>query len=125
MKVERIEHLMLAVNDIDETCNFYKSVFEVEVEEISARKKMLKLGGQTFSLHQKGREFAATAHLDIPGVVNICFKVGGSIEDIKKELEENNIPIQGMIERRIASGKVTSVYLRDPDHNLVEICNYL
>jgi catechol 2,3-dioxygenase-like lactoylglutathione lyase family enzyme len=125
MKVERIDHLVLTVNDVEATCNFYRDVLGMEVEALSARKKALKFGNQKLDLRPKGREFASTAHLTIPGTIDICFVVAESIDRVKNELEAKGIPIEGMVQRSGATGKIHSVYFRDPDQNLIEVCSYL
>src|SRR5882757_10404503 len=125
MNVERINHLVLTVKDIDETCNFYKDILGMEVEEYSARKKALRFGNQMLTLHQKGRQVAPMAHAPTPGSIDICFIVTDSSEQVQAELESKQIPIEGIVERRGPAGKVTSIYFRDPDQNLIEVCNYV
>jgi catechol 2,3-dioxygenase-like lactoylglutathione lyase family enzyme len=124
MNVERIDHLVLTVKDIDETCDFYRDILGMEVEEFSARRKALKFGNQKLTLHQKGRGFEPQTHKPTPGAIDICFIVAESIEQVKLELESKNILIEGMVERRGAAGKIHSIYFRDPDQNLIEVCNY-
>jgi len=124
MKVEHIGHLVLTVKDIDETCNFYQDILGMEVEIFSARKKALKFGNQKLTLHQKGMFFAPEAHKPTPGSIDICFVVADAIDLVKTELESKNIPIEGMVGRRGAAGKVNSIYFRDPDQNLIEVCSY-
>ena len=104
MKVERIDHLVLTVTDVDETCAFYQDVLGMEVVTVSPRKKALRFGSQRIDLRPKGREFFATAHLTIPGTIDICFVVTESIEQVKNELAAKNIPIEGMVQRTGASG---------------------
>ena len=125
MKVEHINHLVLTVKDIDTTCDFYQNILGMEVEVFSARKKALKFGNQQLNLHQKGRGFDFEAEKPTPGAIDICFKVATSVEDIKAELEQNNIQIEGIVEHRGPSGKTTSIYFRDPDRNLIEVINNL
>jgi catechol 2,3-dioxygenase-like lactoylglutathione lyase family enzyme len=125
MNVERIDHLVLTVKDIDETCNFYKDILGMEVETFSFRKRAVKFGNQSLTIHQKGMAFEPNAHLPTPGAINICFIVKETVEQVKSELESKNIPIEGMIQRPGAAGKVTSIYFRDPDQNLIEVCNYV
>src|ERR1035437_3784042 len=124
MTIDRIDHLVLTVKDIDETCNFYRDILGMEVETLSARKKALKFGNQTLTLHQKGMSFAPVAHLPTPGAIDICFVVTDAIELVKTELENKNIPIEGMVGRRGVAGKINSIYFRDPDQNLIEVCSY-
>jgi len=124
MKVERIDNLVLTVKDVDETCIFYSEVLGMEVEMVSARKKALKFGNQRINLRTKGREFEATMHLTIPGTIDICFFVNDPIEQVKAELTARSIAIEGMMQRPGANGKLHSVYFRDPDQNLIEVCSY-
>jgi catechol 2,3-dioxygenase-like lactoylglutathione lyase family enzyme len=121
MKIERINHLVLTVKDIDETCNFYRDLFGMEVEEFSPRKKVLKFGFQMLTLHQKRRGFSMEEQQAAPGPIDICFTITDTVESVQTELESKKIPTEGMVERRGAAGKVTSIYFRDPDQNLIEV----
>ncbi|HVW96539.1 MAG TPA: VOC family protein [Mucilaginibacter sp.] len=125
MKVEHINNLVLTVRDIDETCNFYKDILGMEVEEFSARKKALRFGNQKLNLHQKARGFSMDADALPAGAIDICFIVADSVEQVKAELEKKNVPIEGIVERRSGGVKTTSIYFRDPDRNLVEVSNYI
>jgi catechol 2,3-dioxygenase-like lactoylglutathione lyase family enzyme len=124
MKVERIDHLVLTVKDIEATCSFYHEILGMEVETYSVRRKALKFGNQKLNLHQKGSEFEPKADKPTPGAIDICFIVEGSLDEIKTELESKNIPIQGIVQRTGAMGKMHSIYFRDPDENLIEVSNY-
>ena len=124
MKVERIDHLVLTVRDIEDTCAFYHDILGMEVETFSVRRKALKFGNQKLNLHQKGMELEPKAKAPTPGAIDICFIVAGSLDEIKAELEHKNIPIQGIVQRTGAMGKMHSIYFRDPDHNLIEVSNY-
>ena len=121
MTIERVNYLVLKVKDIDETCDFYEGVLGMEVELISARKRVLKFGSQKMTIHQKGRGFEAEAQVPAPGPIDICFVVAEPAGQIKTELESKNIQIEGEIQRPGATGKVTSTYFRDPDQNLIEV----
>ncbi|HWZ03573.1 MAG TPA: VOC family protein [Mucilaginibacter sp.] len=124
MKVERFNHLVLTVQDIETTCDFYHDLLGMEVETFSIRGKSLKFGNQKISLREKRREFEETDQIPTPGVIDICFIVTETIEQVKAELENKNIKIQGIVERSGAAGKTYSVYFRDPDQNLIEVCNH-
>jgi catechol 2,3-dioxygenase-like lactoylglutathione lyase family enzyme len=124
MKVDRIGHLVLMVNDIDAICKFYTEVLGMEMEAYSMRRRTLKFGNQKLDIRQKGREFSQGTENLAPGTIDICFVVADPIEDIKKELESRNIPIQGIAERTGATGKVFSIYFHDPDYNMIEVSNY-
>jgi len=124
MKVERIDHLVLTVKDIEATCGFYYDILGMEVETYSVRRKALKFGNQKLNLHQKGSEFEPKADKPTPGAIDICFIVEDSLDDIKRELESKNIQIQGIVQRTGAMGKIHSIYFRDPDENLIVVSNY-
>ena|ERR1700761_2576448 len=124
MTIENINHLVLKVKDIDETCNFYRNILGMEVEMFSARKAALKFGNQKLTIHQKSRSFDMEAQSNAPGPIDISFKVTESEEQIKTELQSKNIPVEGVVQRPGATGKITSIYFRDPDQNLIEVSNH-
>ena len=124
MTIENINHLVLKVKDIDETCNFYRNILGMEVEMFSARKAALKFGNQKLTIHQKSRSFDMEAQSNAPGPIDISFKVTESEEKIKTELQSKNIPVEGVVQRPGATGKITSIYFRDPDQNLIEVSNH-
>ena len=121
MTIDHINHLVLTVKDVEETCAFYRDILGMEIEIITARKRALKFGDQRFTLHQKGIRFSPEAHIPTPGAIDIGFKVKESVEQIKAELENKNIAIEGIVQRPGATGKVTSIYFRDPDQNMIEV----
>ncbi|MBB6112963.1 VOC family protein [Mucilaginibacter lappiensis] len=125
MKIDRIDHLVLTVKDIDATCTFYTSILGMELETFGEGRKALKFGNQKLNLHQKGKEFEPKAYTPTPGAIDICFITTDNIEQLKAELENKNIQTQGIFERTGATGKIRSIYFRDPDQNLIEVSNYL
>jgi len=125
MKIDRIDHLVLTVNDIESTCTFYANVLGMEIETFARGRKALKFGNQKLNLHQKGKEFEPKADHPTPGAIDICFITTDTIEQLKAELENKNIQTQGIFERTGATGKIRSIYFRDPDQNLIEVSNYL
>ncbi|NHA05756.1 VOC family protein [Mucilaginibacter sp. HC2] len=125
MKIDRIDHLVLTVIDIEATCTFYRNVLGMEVETFGEGRKALKFGNQKLNLHQKGKEFEPKADHPTPGAIDICFIATDAIDQLKAELENKNIQTQGVFERTGATGKIRSIYFRDPDQNLIEVSNYL
>lgn len=125
MKIDRIDYLVLTVIDIEATCTFYRNVLGMEVETFGEGRKALKFGNQKLNLHQKGKEFEPKADHPTPGAIDICFITTDAIDQIKAELENKNIQTQGVFERTGATGKIRSIYFRDPDQNLIEVSNYL
>ena len=125
MKIDRIDHIVLTVADIDATCRFYTDVLGMQVETFAEGRKALKFGSQKFNLHQKGKEFEPKAQFPTPGAIDICFITSEALEQVKTELENKNIQVQGIVERTGATGNIKSVYFRDPDQNLIEVSNYI
>lgn len=126
MRISHLDHLVLTVADIEATCNFYQQVLNFEVIEFGENRKALKFGSQKINLHQAGHEFEPKAAFPTQGSADLCFISETPIEHIIQQLKQLHINIeQGPIQRTGAMGTILSVYIRDPDHNLIEISNYL
>ena len=126
MKITQLDHLVLTVQDIDVTCEFYHSVLGMEIITFSEGRKALKFGNQKFNLHQAENEFEPKANNPLAGAIDLCLISETPLESIIKELKLHNISIEeGPIERTGATGIINSVYIRDPDKNLIEISNYV
>ncbi|HAT3992560.1 glyoxalase [Elizabethkingia sp. HvH-WGS333] len=126
MRITSIDHIVLTVADIEKTVQFYTEVLGFELITFGDNRKALRFGNQKINLHQKGREFEPKALFPTSGSADICFITETGLEDVLKELQAKNIQItEGIVERTGALGKIRSVYLRDPDSNLIELSNYL
>ncbi len=126
MKITQLDHLVLTVKDIDITCAFYHSVLGMEIITFGKDRKALKFGKQKFNLHQAGHEFEPKARNPLAGAIDLCLISETPLETIIKELKSHNVFIEeGPIERTGATGDINSVYIRDPDKNLIEIANYI
>ena len=123
-----IDHLVLTVADPDVTSEFYETVLGMRsVTFVSGgmERRALEFGDQKINLHQAGREFEPKAAYPVPGSADLCLITKSSPADVIAHLESLNIPIeQGPVERTGAKGKIVSVYLRDPDGNLIEVSSY-
>jgi catechol 2,3-dioxygenase-like lactoylglutathione lyase family enzyme len=123
--IDHLDHLVLTVADIDATAAFYTSALGMEWVTFNDR-KALRFGEQKINLHQAGNEFEPKAAHPTPGSADLCFITKTSLEDVIAHLTSTRVAIElGPVERTGAVGKMRSVYLRDPDSNLIEISNYL
>ena len=95
------------------------------MEEINFNgRKALKFGSQKINLHQAGQEFEPKAQTPMPGSADLCFIVDTPLDKVIQELQENNITIiEGPVKRTGAISALSSVYIRDPDNNLIELSN--
>jgi catechol 2,3-dioxygenase-like lactoylglutathione lyase family enzyme len=125
MNINRLDHLVLTVKDIQKTVDFYVSVLGMEREEFGAGRLALKYGNQKINLHQAGKEFEPKADRPTPGSADLCFitevPLGNAMEHVRSKGVEI---IEGPVARTGATGPIVSFYCRDPDMNLIEVSNY-
>lgn len=125
MTVERLDHLVLTVADIQRTCDFYSNVLGMEILTFGENRRALGFGTQKINLHQRGREIDPKADRPTPGSADLCFISSVPMDEIVEHLKRCSVPIiVGPVERTGAVGRLLSVYFRDPDLNLVEVSNY-
>ncbi|MEM1003354.1 MAG: VOC family protein [Bacteroidota bacterium] len=125
MKIDRIDHIVLTFRDIEQTIQFYTEVLGMKAIVFGTGRKALTFGNQKINLHEKGKEFEPKANFPTCGSTDLCFIATTKIEAIKAELANKKIEIEeGIVERTGAIGKIRSIYLRDPDDNLIELSNY-
>jgi len=126
MLIERLDHLVLTVKDIARTTEFYQRVLGFKVEVFQQNRTALTFGRQKINLHLAGREFEPKAAVPEPGSADLCFITGTPISQVVDELLALQVPvIEGPVQRTGATSKLLSVYIRDPDGNLLEIANLL
>jgi catechol 2,3-dioxygenase-like lactoylglutathione lyase family enzyme len=122
VKVDRLDHLVLTVKNIDATCRFYATVLGLEVVTFGDHRQALACGSQRINLHQAGKEFQPRAHQPTPGSADLCFLTAASLEDVMAHLHDCEVEIiLGPVRRTGAAGEIMSVYFRDPDLNLIEV----
>jgi catechol 2,3-dioxygenase-like lactoylglutathione lyase family enzyme len=125
MKISHLDHLVLTVADIATRCQFYQSALNFEVITFAENRKALRFGTQKINLHEAGKEFEPKALHPTAGSADLCFIAETPIDEVMAHLHVQNISIvEGPLERTGATGKILSIYLRDPDQNLIEISNY-
>ncbi len=125
ISVDRIDHLVLTVFDLDRTLDFYRRVLGMEPITFAGGRRGLAFGRQKLNLHQAGREFDPKALKPTPGSVDVCFVTEVRLEDVIAHLKSCGVVIaEGPVRKTGALGLMMSVYFRDPDGNLVEVSNY-
>lgn len=120
-----LDHLVLTVGDIDATCDFYSRVLGMQIVTFGEGRKALQFGQQKINLHQYGAEFEPKSAHPMPGSADLCFITTIPLAEVLSHLHGMGItPETDIVERTGAMGKILSIYLRDPDHNLIELSNY-
>ena len=126
MRVEGIDHLVLTVDDIDRTVAFYVGVLGMTDTTFRSDRRALTFGTSKINLHQRGREYEPKALHPTPGSADLCLIVTEPLSVVQAELTAAGVVIEeGPIERTGAQGPLLSLYVRDPDANLVELSTYL
>lgn len=117
---------MLTTSAEEATTHFYVNVLGMTLETFGAGRKAFRFGNQKINLHIKGHEVEPKAHLPVPGSLDLCFIAAVPLDQVIQKLGSNSVKIeQGPVERTGALGKIRSVYVRDPELNLIEISEYL
>lgn len=128
--INRLDHLVITTAHESACIDFYVRVLGMTLETFiggtpPVERKAFKFGNQKINLHVKGREFEPKAHLPTPGSADLCFIAEVSLEKVMELLKERGWPlIEGPVARTGAIGKIRSIYVRDPDQNLIEISEY-
>ena len=123
--LERLDHLVLTVRDIEATCAFYEQVLGMTRQEFGPGRVALHYGGQKINLHPHPSPIEPKAAVPRPGSADLCFVAATPIAAVAAHLEACNVPVEvGPRQTVGAQGVMTSVYFRDPDGNLIEVSNY-
>ncbi|MBI4573932.1 MAG: VOC family protein [candidate division NC10 bacterium] len=125
MNIERLDHLVLTVQSIPAACDFYSRVLGMEVVTFGQGRKALQFGRQKINLHERGREFDPKARHPTPGSGDLCFLTRIPLRQVIAHIRSCKVEIlEGPVRRTGAVGPIESVYVRDPDENLIEVSNY-
>jgi len=126
IKIDRIDHVVLTVFDLDRTIDFYSRVLGMEPVTFAGGRRGLAFGRQKLNLHQAGREFEPKALKPAPGAIDLCLISETPLAQVMESLQANGVAIiQGPVDKTGATGPIKSVYFRDPDGNLIEVSNYV
>ena len=125
IRIDRLDHLVLTVADVDASCAFYARVLGMEIVTFGGGRKALAFGRQKINLHRHDREFEPKAARPTPGSADLCLIAITPLEGVLAHLTAEAVEvIEGPVSRTGATGPITSVYFRDPDDNLIEVSNY-
>jgi len=125
VRIDRLDHLVLTVADIDATVAFYEQVLGMRAVTFGDGRRALAFGTSKINLHQAGHEFEPKAARPTPGSADICLIAADPLDQVCADLAAHGVTIEaGPVARTGATGPIRSVYLRDPDNNLIEISNY-
>jgi len=120
--IDHLDHLVLTTIDRAACIDFYTRVLGMKVETFAGGRFALKFGGQKINIHERGREFEPKAHLPVSGALDLCFIADRPLDAVVEHLRSCNWPIiEGPVERTGATHRLRSIYLRDPDLNLIEV----
>lgn len=124
-QISRIDHFVLTVRSVEATCAFYERVLGLRRVDTPGKPTALAFGRQKINLHEVGRTFEPKAIRPTPGSGDFCLITERPIDELRKRLDDARVAIEvGPVERDGAEGRMTSLYFRDPDGNLVEVSEY-
>ena len=125
--IDHLDHLVLTTSQEEACIDFYTRVLGMTMESFvggtpAVTRKAFRFGQQKINLHVRGKEFEPKAHLPVPGALDLCFIADGPLDAVIAKLNAAPWPIiEGPVMRTGAVSKIRSVYVRDPDLNLIEI----
>ena len=126
MHIDRIDHVVLTVDDVDRTIAFYVDVLGMTEVTFGSGRKALTFGSSKINLHQRGREFEPKAANPTPGSADLCLIADDPLEVVVAALAARGVDVEeGPVSRTGARGPITSVYVRAPDRNLIELSHYV
>jgi catechol 2,3-dioxygenase-like lactoylglutathione lyase family enzyme len=120
--IDHLDHLVLTTADEAACIGFYVDALGMTLETFGEGRKAFRFGNQKINLHLKGHEFEPKANTPLPGALDLCFIASVPLDEVIRRLQARQIPIiEGPVLRTGATARIRSVYLRDPDLNLIEI----
>jgi catechol 2,3-dioxygenase-like lactoylglutathione lyase family enzyme len=120
--IDHLDHLVLTTRDRPACVRFYTEVLGMQLETFAGGRVAFRFADQKINLHEYGREFEPKAHVPVPGSLDLCFIASVPLDEVIARLAVAGVPIvEGPVKRTGAAFALRSVYVRDPDLNLVEI----
>jgi catechol 2,3-dioxygenase-like lactoylglutathione lyase family enzyme len=125
VSISGLDHLVLTVTDLDRSIAFYQRVLGMRPVTFGDGRRALEFGTSKINLHLAGQEFAPHAARPLPGSADLCLVTSAPPERILAHLDAEHVPVElGPVPRTGASRPIISVYVRDPDDNLIELASY-
>jgi catechol 2,3-dioxygenase-like lactoylglutathione lyase family enzyme len=120
--IDHLDHLVLTTRERERCIDFYTRVMGMQLETFGAGRVAFKYGAQKINLHEYGKEFLPKAAQPTPGSLDLCFISAIPLDQVIKRLAQLGVPIEeGPVARTGANWPIRSIYLRDPDQNLIEV----
>ncbi len=125
--IDHLDHLVLTTARPDACIDFYTRVLGMRMDVFiggnpPVERRAFSFGNQKINLHVQGAEFEPKAHLPVPGALDLCFIASVPLDEVIERLAHHRWPlVEGPVRRTGATGPIRSVYVRDPDHNLIEL----
>jgi len=123
--IDRLDHLVLTVRDVEATCAFYSRVMHMQPVTFAGGRRALAFGSQKLNLHPANAPISPHASRPTPGSADLCFITTTPIAEVVAHLQRLGVAIEeGPVRRTGATGPIMSLYFRDPDDNLIEVAEY-
>jgi catechol 2,3-dioxygenase-like lactoylglutathione lyase family enzyme len=120
--IKSLDHLVLTTRDAQQCIDFYTRVLGMKLESFGQGRQALRFGEQKINIHDKSTETDGYAAYPTPGSLDICFLADRPLDEVIAHLRAAGIPIElGPVQRTGARFALRSIYVRDPDRNLIEI----
>jgi catechol 2,3-dioxygenase-like lactoylglutathione lyase family enzyme len=123
--IDHLDHIVLTTRDLDGCIRFYRDVLGMKLSNFDTpqgKRMALGFGAQKMNIHEWGKEFTPRAHVAAPGTLDLCFIAAVPLDEVIAKLKGSGAPIiEGPVMKTGAAGPIRSVYVRDPDLNLIEI----
>ena len=123
--IDHLDHIVLTTRDLDGCIRFYRDVLGMKLSNFDTpqgKRMALGFGAQKMNIHEWGKEFTPRAHVAAPGTLDLCFIAAVPLDEVIAKLKGSGVPIiEGPVMKTGAAGPIRSVYVRDPDLNLIEI----
>lgn len=129
--VDAFDHIVLNVHDVEASACWYGDVLGMQREDRAspggATRTSLHFGQNKINLRpiSATQEDWFTGHAPTPGSDDLCFLTQDTPDRVVADLAHHGVPIElGPVTKAGARGPIRSVYVRDPDGNLIEIASY-